>query len=218
MKDYMVNRGPIAGYQGSYDKALQEFAEADPMKQAANSGIPYDAGASAFLADSLGERIRITHPDGQVSMDGSDAKPLWTWGFILMHHLVRADGATLGRGMIGYRETSSGAFYFPSHQDKTIRPMELFFADKPASRILEACKALGAEACADSSADVCATFQFAPRFPITFQLWLPDEEFGCQVNLLYDASANHYLHTEDIAVASGILSRFLMAQYKGMFL
>lgn len=218
MREYMADRGQIGGYQGSYEKARKEFAGANPATMAANSGVAYDTAASAFTVESLGQRIAISHPGGLVRFEDADVRPLWTWGFILMHHMVRADGAAVGKGLIGYRELPSGSFYYPSHEDKTIKPMEAFFANQPAAQILEACMALGASACTGDSADVCATFRFAPRFPITFKLWLPDEEFGCQVNLLYDENANHYLHTEDIAVASGILARFLMAEYGSMFL
>jgi hypothetical protein len=35
--------------------------------------------------------------------------------------------------------------------------------------------------------------------------------------MLFDGSANHYLHTEDIAVTGFIIADFLISQYEQMF-
>lgn len=44
-----------------------------------------------------------------------------------------------------------------------------------------------------------------------------DEEIGGSANILFDASADCYLHTEDIAAAGNLVSYFLIKQYEMMY-
>ncbi len=97
----------------------------------------------------------------------------------------------------------------------SIQPLVDFLADKPAERIRSACSDLGASL--GEGADVCAVFHFLPRFPVTLKIWLQDDELAGSANFIFDANANHYLHTEDIAVAASIITTSLISQYQLKF-
>jgi hypothetical protein len=45
-----------------------------------------------------------------------------------------------------------------------------------------------------------------PRVWLAVVLHLADEEFPASANVLFDASASHYLPTEDLAVLGGMLT------------
>ena len=62
--------------------------------------------------------------------------------------------------------------------------------------------------------DITAVFSLFPRFPVTVKIWLKDEELPGSANILFDSSANHYMHTEDIALAGELISRFLIRQFE----
>jgi len=55
-----------------------------------------------------------------------------------------------------------------------------------------------------SLGDICVTIPVFPSIPLTFVLWLGDEEFPPSGNILFDASAPFYLPTEDYAVLAGL--------------
>jgi hypothetical protein len=53
-------------------------------------------------------------------------------------------------------------------------------------------------------------FQVLPRIEVQLVLWQGDDEFPPEGSVLFDASIQHRLPTEDIAVLSGMLVYKLM--------
>ena len=73
----------------------------------------------------------------------------------------------------------------------------------PPEELERRCEALGANF-ETSNADLCARFDFAPRYPVWLKVWFGDEEFPASGHLFVDASAPRYLTIED-AVTVGAL-------------
>jgi len=46
------------------------------------------------------------------------------------------------------------------------------------------------------------------------KIWMKDEELPGSANILFDSSANHYMHTEDIALAGELVVEFLIKQFE----
>ena len=63
-------------------------------------------------------------------------------------------------------------------------------------------------------ADADCTLYPLPYFPVRIKLWLPDDEMEGSANILFDAAANHYLHTEDIAVIGDLAAHYLVKHYQ----
>ncbi|MDA8226817.1 MAG: DUF3786 domain-containing protein [Desulfitobacterium hafniense] len=68
-----------------------------------------------------------------------------------------------------------------------INPLAKTLSHGPAGQIQQACLKFAARL--EETADVCAIFDFLPRFPVTVKLWLKDEEVEGSANILFDASA-----------------------------
>ncbi|ATW26658.1 DUF3786 domain-containing protein [Candidatus Formimonas warabiya] len=215
MLEYMIERGNVGSYQNTYDHTLRIFASKDPKTMADHSGTEFDAEKSEFTLESLGQKLHIKFPEGTIRFSGSNLAPLWPWRLIMLNHLARADNAPLSREVIPFRETESGNIFHPAFLKRSIHPLINHFSDKPVEKIKSACLQLGAQL--QEGADVCAIFPFLPRFPVILKIWLKDEEMNGSANILFNASANHYLHTEDIAVAGSTVVNFLIAQYECMF-
>ncbi len=62
--------------------------------------------------------------------------------------------------------------------------------------------------------DAAYAFDVLPRIRLAMAVYLGDEELPPAVRLLYDASAGHYLPTEDLAVLGGMLVGRLIAGAK----
>jgi hypothetical protein len=83
-----------------------------------------------------------------------------------------------------------------------MRLAHAFGADLPAFEA--AAQALGGEHL--SFGDASFSFRLLPRVWLATVLNLADDEFPATANVLFDASASHYLPTEDLAVLGGILA------------
>lgn len=208
MLSILAGKEAVGSYQKAFDVSLAKFAAKDPVEIAANSGAVYEAGRGVFRLVSLGQELEVGYPDGVVRFAGTELTPGFGWRLIILNYLTRADNTPLEQGLISYRETENGNVYYPAFLRESIKPLGEKLAVLPAEVIKEACLKLGGRL--TSGADICAVFDFLPRFPVTVKIWLADEEVTGSANILFNPAANHYLHTEDIAGTGDIVSGFLI--------
>jgi hypothetical protein len=202
-------------YKRTFDYILKTYAVKDPGEMAANSGADFSPAASAIIISSMGQVLEVKHPGGEICFSKSECSPVWPWRLVILNHLCRSGGGGLTGRLITYRELENGHVYYPAFRRESILPLAGRFAGENVEKIRKACLQLGAEM--EGSADICARFYFLPRFPVTVKIWLQDEEMEGSANILFDDSANIFLHTEDIAAAGDIVSRFLIKQYEYMY-
>ena len=72
----------------------------------------------------------------------------------------------------------------------------------------------------NSNADLCAVLPFLPQYPVTWKLWLAeeDDEIDGSGRLFLDGSADHYLSIEDAVTVGTIILDRLQRQYEAMFI
>ena len=156
--------------------ARERLARHAPEELAQRAGVEYADGA--FIVSTLGKTVRGCLPECVVT------PPLPNWHTLtLLHYLDLADGTPLCGRMIP----------FSQYKDGLVR----------GSGLERRCEALGANF-ETSNADLCARFDFAPRYPVWLKVWFGDEEFPASGHLFVDASAPRYLTIED-AVTVGAL-------------
>ncbi len=208
MFGYMLDKEEMGSYIGAYKHAQAAFSRKDPLEMAKLSGTVFDSEKSSFTVTSLGQILEVKYPEGTIRFGGTALSPRWNWRLIVLNYLARADATPLTGELITYKELEGGAVFFPAfYKMNNVRLMEAL-SGKSLPEIKKACLAL--KALLKEEADLSAVFLFLPRFPIMLKLWLPDEEMAGSANILFDASANHYLHTEDIAVAVSLIVDFLI--------
>lgn len=78
--------------------------------------------------------------------------------------------------------------------------------------LVETAKALGGVE--TKYGDLSVTIPALPKIPITYIIWKGDDELPASSMLLFDASASHYLPTEDIAVLGELTTARLMISLK----
>lgn len=199
-------------YQSAFNKALLIFKELDPEEMAARSGAAYDPRTCLFTLPSFGQNITIQYPRGLVTFTSSEL-PLLGWRLVVLNYLVRSDGISMDNRLISYRELENGTVFYNAFQRESILTLGQWVQDKSPCILAQAMIRLGA-AVTSKDADLAATLLALPRFPITIKIWFPDDELPGSANILFDSSANHYLHTEDIAVLGDYASAFLINEYQ----
>jgi hypothetical protein len=199
---------PARRFQIALDRARQEWAETDPAISAALAGCSLQAPANVshaagktptgVLVPYFGIPHWVTYPDGEVTNVGVDPPRAAhaTVAILLLHYLLTADGMSPADRWLAFRELPDGLFYaqaFAGHAEGLLAAR--FGADLEEFR--NAAGVLGGRSL--DLADASFRFQALPRIAVAVLAWAGDDELPAQARILFDASAGHYLPTEDLS-------------------
>ncbi len=204
-------RTRVGCYAGALEKAVGGFAAGDPSRMAELSG-----GACTdnrlFIA-CLGHELEVSHPDGAVRFRGTRFAPNVSLSIVTLNHLSRADGAAQTGRLVPYRELPDGHVFHGAFARYALATLLAGFADSP-ERLAAAARPLGGEP-VKGPADCTVRLPFFPRLPLTIQVWGADDELPGSANVLFDAIAPHYIHTEDAAAVGSYAAHLLVAMGRG---
>ncbi|MCL2336670.1 MAG: DUF3786 domain-containing protein [Firmicutes bacterium] len=206
---YMIGQAEVGHYKSAFAQSLRRFSSLAPEEIAAKSGAAYDSGTGLFSLASFGQAISVSYPDGQVTFQGTSLLPLMGWRLVALNYLGRADGTPLAGQEISYRELENGMVFFNAFQRESITRLSRWLGSQTPELVCKAVASLGG-VIREDGADITAVFQALPLFPVVVKLWFPDDELPGSANVLFDAAANHYLHTEDIAAIGEYAAAFLI--------
>ncbi|MDH4209477.1 MAG: DUF3786 domain-containing protein [Anaerolineae bacterium] len=177
-----------------------ELAAMDPIVLGARTGTTFQRSSKEqghFELPYIGRTYHLSYPQFE-ARDPQTGEECWPGlRFLFLHYFHKADGAPLAHRWIGYRELPDGMFYFHAFQGYTGARLIRAF-DNDVERFRRA--ALGVEGEAISHGDAGFMFWSLPKIPLAVVYWLGDDEFPPNANVLFDASAGHYLSTDGLAV------------------
>jgi Domain of unknown function (DUF3786) len=183
-------------FQIALDRARADWAAADPAVSCALAGCTYTK--EGVVMPFFGVPHMVTHPSGEVIAHQGDARKAAHSSImiVLLHYLLTADGTRPADRWVAFRELPDGLFYaqaFAGHAEGLLA--QRYSADLEAFQ--RAASASGGMQL--DLADASFRFQVLPRLAVAVLLWSGDEEFPGQARILFDASAGHYLPTEDLS-------------------
>lgn len=183
-------------------KAVEALAAKDPRLVCLNSGVIYNREQDSYILTYLNRRYLVNHSSGEVNniLDGSGVSSHMQ--IMFLHYLVGADGTALRDEWITFKELPGGGIYVEPFRKRAISPLLRYFGGKP-EKFMETAISLGGEV--QNYGDLSLKLRPFPRIPLIFILWKGDEEFSPSAGILYDASASHYLPTEDYALLPGLI-------------
>ncbi len=200
-----ARRGFDEAYQQAYQMASQGLRDTDDLHalcRRSGATLAEEAERKVISLDYLGRTCRVILPDVDVS--SASGEPLTPRDrLIILHYLNTADGSLFTDRLITFKELPEGVIYYPTYVKRTIKPLLDKFADRPEALIVAAGNIGGIKA---ETGDFSFRLNALPRVPITFTLWLGDEELPPEGNILFDSSITGYLPTEDITVLCEILA------------
>ncbi|CAO0823086.1 DUF3786 domain-containing protein [Desulfarculales bacterium] len=202
----------VDDYQMSFDLSAAELAQRNFSQVAANAGAELAEDGSHLLLNYYGRPVAVDRDPIQVRvLDSGPALPLAEQA-LLLHYLERADGAPARGEWVTFREVESGEFYWSAFVKRAKAPLVNFFGEQP-----ELLAELGAKVGGRPSQDVgdiSLIVRALPRVKFMLVLWVGDEEFPPEGNVLMDKNIGHYLSTEDIALAAGLPIYKMMASFR----
>lgn len=113
---------------------------------------------------------------------------------LALSYLNTSDGAGVSKDWITYGELKDGMFYAGTIP-KALKPVCKSFENDFSGFLKKARTIGGHESAQFKNAVIINPFK---RFPMMFMLYEKDNEFECEVKVLFSRSANHYLKTDVI--------------------
>lgn len=185
------------GYQLAYEKACAGLAAKNPEEIAANSGAEFDGGV--FTLQYINEMYTVSYPEGEVSFAARQEPVPIATKVVLLHYLLTASGHALSGQLISFKEIPGGMIYLQPFNGRVLGGFKAIFGKK-SGLLRQVGEKLGVTFA--KYGDVAITLDILPRIPITYVIWEGDEEFPANATVLFDATAQYYLPTEDLVVAA----------------
>lgn len=199
-------RTPEETYGPALAKARQALPQINPHEAAARAAVAYEKGV--FHVPYYGTLHCVQWPAGAVSRAADGAQVDIATRILLLHYLLTADGTPLAADWIAFRSLPGGLGYDSAFQGRANLRLARAFGSSLRSFEAAAQSVSGERL---SFGDSSFAFRVLPRVWLAVVLYLTDEEFPASANVLFDASASHYLPTEDLAVLGGILAGRLIS-------
>ncbi len=200
-----ITRSPTQNEQRSLAMARDRLRAMNPVEIARCAGVRYvPAGEEEGVFDVawLSRTYRVGFPAGTVEDAATALAPKHAVYLLILHYLIRADGYPLAGRWVAYRELPDGLMYDKAVRARTEPGLLAAFGAQP-ERLGGAARTLGGRVLVFG--DAAFSFEVLPRVHLAVILHRGDDEFPAAASVLYDAASAHYLPTDDLSVAGGLL-------------
>jgi hypothetical protein len=185
-------------YQQSFDLACSSIQGMNLEERGEKAGANYEKGKGGekITLHFFSEPYHIQFPQLEFYSPSKKIVSLVT-RILLLHYLIRADGYPLTGKWVAYKDIPGGLLYAGVFARRVTEPLQRRFG-KSAKSFKETGVRSGGEPV--EIGDASFILQAFPHVPLEYVLWEGDEEFPPSVQLLFDASVDHYLTLEDMVV------------------
>ncbi len=184
----------------AHEMALAKFSGIETGEAARRAAVHYDQENRVFKIPFLGKEYSVSHPGGEVT-DPWGVRASLTNKLCILHYLTGASDAPPAGRYVTFKELPGGSFYIEPFNNRVIKPLVSIFGPRP-EMLVKAGEKLGGRKAGVGNWSV--TVDVFPKVPITFVIWEGDDEFPPSGNVLFDATANLHLETEDYALLPGL--------------
>ena len=178
---------------------LERFRAGDPADMAARCALPYNGEHRTVEIVLLGETFTVSHPDftivGPSPLTNAER-------ILLLRYLTDGRSALPGGAYLPYREFPWGEVYLQQFTGRCIKRFAFSYSGKPEllSRIMEHLPAKKL-----SRSDAGWEVELMPGLSVQFLLWLADEEFPPNAQILFSDNFRYAFTAEDMANVGDIL-------------
>ena len=127
---------------------------------------------------------------------------------LILHYMMADSPRKLPPKWIAYREINGASFYFSAFVKRAIDPLKKVFGQNVAGLKKEAGQL---NAVPIETGDAGFEFHIFPKVPLQLILWIGDDEFPPEANILFDQTIGEFLTPEDVAWLAGMVVYRLIA-------
>jgi Domain of unknown function (DUF3786) len=191
-------------YQQSFDLACVTIKGTDLEERAKKAGADYQKGKDGgeIILHFFSEPYHIQFPQIEFYSPSKKTVSLVT-RILLLHYLIQADGNPLTGRWVAYKDIPGGLLYAGVFARRVTEPLQRRFGMTAKSFKETGIKSGGDPVAVGDASFILKAF---PYVPLQYVLWEGDEEFPPSVQVLFDASVDHYLTLEDIVVLGQVMT------------
>lgn len=184
-----------------YDHYKALIKDVDPALVSTRSFCPYDDETKTFLVTVMGSPYKVSFPQGDVTtVDGKDFDN-YKLKTMILRYLLNAKGVKATGENISFRDVSGGNVYFASFEGRCLKRFAFTF-NYNIEGLKKAMAALGATP--QTTGDMSWRFEVINNMFMTVILWVGDDEFPPEAQILFDANFPTAFSAEDMAVMGDI--------------
>lgn len=185
-------------YRDALAHSQHEFAKRSLAKMKELTGAKA-YGDSALVIPYRGEECIVTYPEGEVTLfqPVGEEKLDITDKILILQYLTEVCGVSPQGKWISFRELPAGENHYNTFKLEAMDPLAKRFGEDTEG-FAKACERLGGKRI--SMGDIAFSIEALPKLELAFILWLADDEFPAQANILFDASSSMHLNTEGLEV------------------
>jgi hypothetical protein len=199
-------------YQQSFALACSSIQGMNLEERARKAGANYEKGKGGerITLHFFSEPYTIQFPQIEFHSPTKKMVSLVT-RILLLHYLIRADGNPLAGKWVAYKDIPGGLLYAGVFARRVTEPLERRFGKSGRSFKETGIRSGGEPVEIGDASFILHAF---PCVPLQYVLWEADEEFPSSVQILFDASADHYLALEDMVVLGQVATGRLINRSK----
>ncbi|UCF94412.1 MAG: DUF3786 domain-containing protein [Desulfobacterales bacterium] len=167
------------------------------------------ADTQSFHVPFLNRTYRVGYPTFEFEDETDAGREVPLQEQVLILHFMMARGVRPVTGhWISYREIPGASFYYSAFVKRAIEPLKKVFGQNLAG-LSEAAAQLNGEAI--EAGDGGFEFHPLPNVPLQLILWIGDDEFPPEANILFDQNIENIFTPEDVAWLAGMVVYRLIA-------
>ncbi len=185
-------------YQQSFDLACSSLQGMNLEERANKAGANYkkEKDREKITLHFFSEPYHIQFPQIEFYSPSKKVVSLVT-RILLLHYLIRADGYSLTGKWVAYKDIPGGLLYAGVFARRVTEPLQRRFGKSAQSFKETGIRSGGKPVEIGDASFILHAFS---HVPLQYVLWEGDEEFPPSVQILFDASVDHYLPLEDMVV------------------
>lgn len=184
-----------------YDHYKALLKDRDPQVVAKKTTCPYDQETNTFTVTVMGSPYKVTYPQGDVTDSAGVDFDNYKLKTMILRYLINAEGVAATGENISYRDVSGGNVYFACFEGRCLKRFAFTF-NYNIDGLKKAMGVLGAEL--QTIGDMSWRFEVINNMFMTVILWVGDDEFPPEAQILFDANFPTAFSAEDMAVMGDI--------------
>ncbi|MEG0075757.1 MAG: DUF3786 domain-containing protein [Eubacterium sp.] len=184
-----------------YDYYKSLIKDRDPMDISIKSTCPYDPEKQLFTITLMSEIYLVKYPEGDVLLSNENTFNDYKLMTMILRYLLNAQGIPPMGTTIAYRDISGGNHYFKSFEGRCLKRFAFTF-NNDSDGLKRAMEKMNAEP--QRFGDLSYRFEFIDNMYLTVILWLGDDEFPPESQILFDSNITSGFDAEDLAVMGDI--------------